>query len=32
VVRSGEVLRFDDPRIGELHVGDRVVALRSHSD
>jgi len=28
VVRDGELLRFDDPRIGTLRAGDRVVELR----
>jgi voltage-gated potassium channel len=28
VVRAGELLRFDDERIGKLRVGDRVVELR----
>ena len=28
VVRDGELLRFDDSRIGKLRPGDRVVELR----
>jgi voltage-gated potassium channel len=32
VVRGGETLRFDDPRIGALQAGDRVVCLCSHED
>jgi voltage-gated potassium channel len=32
VVRGGETLRFDDPRIGALEAGDRVVCLQSHGD
>ncbi|HEX6602184.1 MAG TPA: potassium channel family protein [Solirubrobacterales bacterium] len=30
IVRDGEVLRFGDPRIGEMRVGDRLVELFSH--
>ena len=29
VVRGDEVLRFDDPRVGELQAGDRLVCLCS---
>ena len=29
VVRGEEVLRFDDPRVGELQPGDRLVCLHS---
>ncbi len=30
IVRDGEVIRFGDPRTGELRVGDRVLELFSH--
>jgi voltage-gated potassium channel len=30
VVREGEVIRFGDPRIGELRAGDRLLELFSH--
>jgi voltage-gated potassium channel len=30
VVRDGELIRFDDPRITEFHPGDRVIELRNH--
>jgi voltage-gated potassium channel len=30
VVRDGDLLRFDDPRLGELRAGDRVIELVSH--
>jgi voltage-gated potassium channel len=30
VIRDGELMRFDDPRAGEVKAGDRVVHLHSH--
>ena len=30
VVRDGEICRFDDPRVAELRVGDRIVTLSSN--
>jgi voltage-gated potassium channel len=30
VVREGELIRFDDPRITEFHPGDRLIELRNH--
>ena len=32
VVRGGETLRFDDPRVASLQAGDRVVCLCSHPE
>ncbi len=31
VVRERELIHFDDPRAAELHEGDRVITLRSHT-
>ena len=31
VVRDGELIRFDDPRTGELRAGDRLIELRAGS-